>query len=165
VSFPLDLDLAPYVADECREQAAPFHLAGFVVHSGTLESGHYISPVRGSSSWTLFNDARVTELDEDGARRIGLGQAGPRTSYPLFYLREDFVNDGEQPQLPAALREAIVAEGRTSAKQRFFCSLPYCELMATLPVRMPEREDMSPLYIPRVRLIGCSHSIESFSVP
>jgi hypothetical protein len=72
-------DLAPYVADECGEQAARVHLAGFVGHSGTLESGHCILLVRGSSSWTLFNGARVTELNADGALRIGLGQGGPRT--------------------------------------------------------------------------------------
>jgi hypothetical protein len=90
----------------------------------------------------------VTQLDVDGALRIGLGQAGPRTASLLFYLREDVVNDGEQPQLPAALREAITAKGRTSDEQRLFCSLPCCELMATLPVGTPERSDMPPLCIP-----------------
>ena len=69
VSYPLaNLDLAPYIREDCREGNAPvlYDLVGVACHSGTLNAGHYramcFDNVDGSGKWYSYSDAVVREV-------------------------------------------------------------------------------------------------------
>jgi len=77
-----------------------YRLRGVIVHSGTAESGHYISLVRYKDIWYEFNDARVSKFNvsrfaEDcfgGSTRMGVfGNEGKseknKNAYLLMYER------------------------------------------------------------------------------
>lgn len=69
VSYPLtNLDLTPYVREDCREGNSPllYDLVGVACHSGTLNAGHYramcFDNVDGSGKWFSYSDAEVREV-------------------------------------------------------------------------------------------------------
>jgi hypothetical protein len=114
VRFPTRLDLTEHVSRECRGELATYTLAGFVVHSGTIEGVHYVSLVRNGGSWLLFNDVHVSALSEDAALEIGNGQTRPRSADLLVYRRTDFATEAESVQIAEELREEIVRENRVN---------------------------------------------------
>lgn len=80
-SFPNDLDIYPYTAEGRPDNPIPpaphlnsepnknknymYKLRGIVVHSGTMQSGHYYSYIqsRYSNKWYEFNDTTVKPFD------------------------------------------------------------------------------------------------------
>ncbi|XP_050997297.1 ubiquitin carboxyl-terminal hydrolase 51 [Acomys russatus] len=94
VSFPLELDMTPFLAStkesimkgqplaECVPSENKYSLFAVINHHGTLESGHYTSFVRQEKDqWYNCDDARVTKATMEEL----LYSEG----YILFYCRQD----------------------------------------------------------------------------
>ncbi|KAJ3354800.1 hypothetical protein GGF32_002372 [Allomyces javanicus] len=148
--FPLDLDLdeflVPPTPAEGDEEAADvpppgpqkYHLHGVLVHSGSVDGGHYCAFIRPrrENKWFKFDDDRVVPvtlkevLDDNfggeypAAKRPGLGGAAPRAmgmvhkrftnAYMLVYLRESDYDttlcDVTENDVPAAIRDQLDRE-------------------------------------------------------
>lgn len=78
ISFPFDLDLAPYTSN--KEKPASYRLYAVTVHSGSSsKSGHYFSYARniGSNLWYRFDDESVSQVSQDVVTRA--------QAYLLYY--------------------------------------------------------------------------------
>ena len=91
VSFPFVLSMRPYCAsaalrsrygnrvpaDASHDDQAKYDLYAVVVHSGTMDSGHYIAYVQWQGVWFRCDDHQVTRADP---ATVAQAQA-----YLLFY--------------------------------------------------------------------------------
>lgn len=88
VSFPLELDMAPFVVSRQRGDGAIdrvretlYRLSGVVVHSGGMSGGHYVAYVRDiTDDWFLISDTSVSHATEAQVLRC--------QAYLLFYERQ-----------------------------------------------------------------------------
>ena len=69
--FPDELDMHPYTQEAMKSKGKPkktqmYALKGVVVHSGTLDGGHYFSFIKNEyDQWYLYNDSRVSKASEE----------------------------------------------------------------------------------------------------
>ncbi|GAB4819385.1 hypothetical protein N2152v2_006431 [Parachlorella kessleri] len=84
VSFPEQLDLGPFMADDCLdEQPAQYSLYAVVVHQGHQTTyGHYYSLVRQGEKWFRCNDHSVTQVTAHSVLQ------DTADAYLLFYQRQ-----------------------------------------------------------------------------
>lgn len=122
--FPLNIDLAEFVAEgEEKQKAGPdgfnYTLHGVLVHSGDLHGGHYfalLKPER-DGKWYRFDDDRVTQatmkevLDENygggeplenlGAMNLAMRQLNRHkrftNAYMLVYVRDNAMDEVLKP--------------------------------------------------------------------
>ena len=110
--FPMLLDMGDYMGDAAlnspdqlqpaQGRAERFRLVGVVLHTGTSDSGHYVSIARvrkdkgdDEGQWFMFNDSSVTPFDEAMIKEYCFGSKNPNsrdaptkfTAYMLFYER------------------------------------------------------------------------------
>lgn len=94
--FPFSLDMAPYLSSSIlrarygnriytfggdeSDMFSEFEIFAVVTHSGTLESGHYVSFVRLRNQWYRCDDAWITEVDEATVRAS--------QCYMIFYVQK-----------------------------------------------------------------------------
>ncbi|KAE8056237.1 hypothetical protein FH972_013027 [Carpinus fangiana] len=94
--FPFSLDMTPYLSSSIvrnrfgnrifafegdeSDISTEFEIFAVVTHSGTLESGHYVTYLRLSDQWYKCDDAWITEVDE------GLVRASQ--CYVMFYVQK-----------------------------------------------------------------------------
>ncbi|ORZ36348.1 hypothetical protein BCR44DRAFT_51570 [Catenaria anguillulae PL171] len=154
--FPLELDLDEFLMPEAGAAAADpavpikqkYHLHGVLVHSGSVDAGHYCAFIRPSraNKWFKFDDDKVVpvtvkEVTEDnyggeyparpGAR--GPGAMGPMSrtmihkrftnAYMLVYIREaDYdkvLCDVTEDDVPRVIRDQLEQERlEREAKER-----------------------------------------------
>ncbi|RAL54742.1 hypothetical protein DM860_001870 [Cuscuta australis] len=83
ISFPLELDLLPYVKRDKKHAESKYNLVAVLVHIGlTLHSGHYYCFIHSSpNEWYKFDDSKVTRVQEDFVMS--------QSAYILFYARQD----------------------------------------------------------------------------
>ena len=85
VEFPAHgLDVSPYMSDSSAPSTI-YDLFAVVNHHGTLSSGHYTNFCRSGSKWYKFDDAYVSQVDEDQVLRS--------EAYLLFYMRRHLCYD------------------------------------------------------------------------
>lgn len=100
VHFPFSLDMAPYMSSSIlrarygnrifafggdeSDIVTKFEIFAVVTHSGTLDSGHYVSFVRLRNQWYRCDDAWITEVDEDTVRAS--------QCYMVFYVQNTLYN-------------------------------------------------------------------------
>jgi ubiquitin carboxyl-terminal hydrolase 22/27/51 len=77
VPFPDTLDMSPYLTQ--AHGGLLYDLSSIVVHSGSLNQGHYVAYVRIDGTWHLFDDAYVAESDPATVQH--------QAAYLLFYER------------------------------------------------------------------------------
>ncbi|XP_057775808.1 ubiquitin carboxyl-terminal hydrolase 20-like isoform X2 [Salvia miltiorrhiza] len=79
LTLPLELNLAEFTVTQ--NVKCVYNLYAFVVHKGTVESGHYYSYIRVSATdWYKFNDERIKRVDVDRVR--------VQEPYIIFYAKE-----------------------------------------------------------------------------
>lgn len=97
--YPFSLDMAPYLSSSVirsrfgnrifsfggdeSDVLSQFEVFAVVTHSGTLESGHYISYVRLKEQWYRCDDALINKVEEAVVRAS--------QCYMLFYLQKSAV--------------------------------------------------------------------------
>ena len=59
--FPLTLDISPILENP---ETCEYELQGIIMHSGSSEGGHYYSYIKDSDGWFLYNDSRVSQIEE-----------------------------------------------------------------------------------------------------
>lgn len=87
VSFPLDnLSVEYFMHQESNENRNSYKLYGIVNHTGSLDSGHYISYIynEGLKRWLEYNDRDINVVDDQELRLYAQGSAEP---YLLLYKR------------------------------------------------------------------------------
>lgn len=71
----LQLPLLPPVRENLALQDLEmwsYDLSSFIVHSGSLDGGHYVAYWRSEQTWYEINDAMVREIDsQEATRRAG----------------------------------------------------------------------------------------------
>jgi ubiquitin carboxyl-terminal hydrolase 22/27/51 len=90
VRFPLELDLFPYTTLAVHHEVETarknylYVLFAVIVHSGTLNSGHYLCYVRksGTDKWIRFDDDFLSIVEWDEVRKS--------QAYMLFYIKKHF---------------------------------------------------------------------------
>ncbi|OHT00034.1 hypothetical protein TRFO_33382 [Tritrichomonas foetus] len=113
--FPPTIDLSPYLAPNAdRSKSSIFDLYGVLVHSGSVNFGHYYAFLRTSTSeqWYQFNDSNVSRATYEqavtnnfggsnscmsnynhngGSYDIGYGMSYEKSfsAYMLIYIRRD----------------------------------------------------------------------------
>lgn len=96
LQFPFSLDLTPYLSSSIVRNrfgnrifafegdesniSTEFEVFAVVTHSGTLESGHYVTYLRLTNQWYKCDDAWVTEVDE--------GTVRASQCYMMFYVQK-----------------------------------------------------------------------------
>ena len=94
--FPFSLDMTPYLSSSIlrarhgnriftfggneSDMFSKYEIFAVVTHSGTLESGHYVSFVRLRRRWYRCDDAWITEVDEATVRAS--------QCYMIFYVQK-----------------------------------------------------------------------------
>lgn len=94
--FPFSLDMTPYLSSSIvrnrfgnrifaiegdeSDVSTEFEIFAVVTHSGTLESGHYVTYLRLVDQWYKCDDAWITEVDE------GIVRASQ--CYLMFYVQK-----------------------------------------------------------------------------
>ncbi|KAJ1396295.1 Zinc finger, UBP-type [Sesbania bispinosa] len=102
--FPFSLDMTPYLSSsilrarygnrifafggEESDTFSEFEIFAVVTHSGTLESGHYVSYVRLRKQWYRCDDAWITEVDEATVRAS--------QCYMIFYVQKTVFNKANE---------------------------------------------------------------------
>lgn len=99
LSFPFDLDIYPYTVEgrsdeqinvEIKDRDSYLYtLRGIVVHSGSLDGGHYYSYIqsRTSGKWYEFNDSLVSMFNPDNIREECYGKVTDVTSFFNDYAK------------------------------------------------------------------------------
>lgn len=66
IDFPLVLNMAPYTTkpESRHHKQFMYDLTSVIVHTGSLNSGHYYAYCRHGEEWFLFNDDKVTVTTE-----------------------------------------------------------------------------------------------------
>jgi ubiquitin C-terminal hydrolase len=78
VTFPLVLDMKPYLKDGDVSHTCTYNLASVIYHSGrTLEGGHFVAYVKKDTVWYKCNDRVVTTATADEVTKT--------EAYLLFY--------------------------------------------------------------------------------
>lgn len=104
--FPFSLDMSPYLSSSIlrarygnriysfggdeSDMLSEFEIFAVVSHSGTLESGHYVSFVRIRNQWYKCDDAWITEVDEATVRAS--------QCYMIFYAQKTLYNKANEDQ-------------------------------------------------------------------
>ncbi|KAK0418460.1 hypothetical protein QR680_013569 [Steinernema hermaphroditum] len=97
VPFPLELRLFN-LSDDASGSDRLYDLVAAVVHCGsTPNRGHYITVVKASSFWLLFDDDIVDKIEPNTIEDFfGLSESGVQknseSAYILFYQARDFAN-------------------------------------------------------------------------
>ena len=111
-----------------------YELFAVLIHSGSAIGGHYYCYCRdGAGSWYEFNDASISEIEEEevskaygGATTNNRGgyswtYASSASAYMLMYRRKDEalnINAVEQHELPKRLSDEIAAAAAKEAEAR-----------------------------------------------
>ncbi|KAJ7966294.1 Ubiquitinyl hydrolase 1 [Quillaja saponaria] len=96
LQYPFSLDMTPYMASSIVRNRfgnrifafegdespmyTEFEIFAMITHSGTLESGHYVSYLRLRNQWYKCDDAWITEVDETTVRAS--------QCYMIFYVQK-----------------------------------------------------------------------------
>ncbi|WJX16215.1 Ubiquitin C-terminal hydrolase 22 [Trifolium repens] len=103
LQFPFSLDMTPYLSSSIlrarygnrifnfgneSDTFSKFEIFAVVTHSGTLESGHYVSFVRLRKQWYRCDDAWITEVDEATVRAS--------QCYMIFYAQKTLFNNASE---------------------------------------------------------------------
>ncbi|XP_030951202.1 ubiquitin C-terminal hydrolase 22 [Quercus lobata] len=96
LQFPFSLDMTPYLSSSIvrnrfgnrifsvegdeSDIITDFEIFAVVTHSGTLESGHYVTYLRLRNRWYKCDDAWITEVDEEIVRAS--------QCYMMFYVQK-----------------------------------------------------------------------------
>lgn len=64
ITDPFTLTIAPECFIENRGGPYTSSLIGFILHSGTLNSGHYVAYVKRQGKWVEYNNTHITVLNE-----------------------------------------------------------------------------------------------------
>ncbi|XP_075646649.1 ubiquitin C-terminal hydrolase 22 isoform X2 [Castanea sativa] len=96
LQFPFSLDMTPYLSSSIVRNRfgnrifsvegdesdinTDFEIFAVVTHSGTLESGHYVTYLRLRNRWYKCDDAWITEVDEEIVRAS--------QCYMMFYVQK-----------------------------------------------------------------------------
>jgi ubiquitin C-terminal hydrolase len=74
-----NLDLSPYVEDN-NSNENKYSLCSVTVHSGNMNSGHYVIARKMKNNWFVFNDSTVIPVKES--------EISTSTAYYLVYKRQ-----------------------------------------------------------------------------
>ncbi|KNC50447.1 ubiquitin carboxyl-terminal hydrolase [Thecamonas trahens ATCC 50062] len=113
LTFPLVLDMAPYMADS-GEAPMLYDAYAVLLHSGSAHSGHYFAFVKcpATGVWHEFNDASVRAIDDlETALEVAYGSDASTRSgsaYLLLYAKQGA--SGPVPAVPSELRALVAAE-------------------------------------------------------
>jgi len=82
IEFPERLDISPFMSQNTRKTAKPYHLYGALVHmGGGCHSGHYYAYVKNASGkWYC--------MDDDDVRPVSIQTVMRERAYMLFYTQE-----------------------------------------------------------------------------
>lgn len=102
--FPFSLDMTPYLSSSIvrnrfgnrifafegdeADVSTEFEIFAIVTHSGTLESGHYVTYLRLMDQWYRCDDAWITEVDEEIVRAS--------QCYMVFYVQKRFYHKANE---------------------------------------------------------------------
>lgn len=80
VSFPLsDLEMKPYLHNDCISKVTNYELFSVICHHGTAGGGHYISFALNNGQWYEFDDQCVTRVSAEKVENC--------EAYVLFYRK------------------------------------------------------------------------------
>jgi ubiquitin carboxyl-terminal hydrolase 22/27/51 len=65
-----------------------YHLSSVIVHKGQMDTGHYVNYTREGNEWFLFDDSKVTMVNES---EVLLAEA-----YILVYITSDIVSTPDE---------------------------------------------------------------------
>ncbi|EAX91552.1 Clan CA, family C19, ubiquitin hydrolase-like cysteine peptidase [Trichomonas vaginalis G3] len=112
--FPESIDLNEFLAENSDQKNSSqiYSLFGVLVHSGTVNYGHYCAFLRTSSNdpqWYEFNDTCVQKVSKEKAVDDNYGGASNFSGYYLIYVRNSDAERIFKPvtddEVPEALRE------------------------------------------------------------
>ncbi|KAG6810639.1 hypothetical protein H0H92_011018 [Tricholoma furcatifolium] len=116
VAFPFELRLFNTV-DEMDDADRLYNLFGIVVHIGNGPNhGHYISIIKTSGTWLLFDDENVSAIPESNiANYFGESGTSAGCAYVLYYQAADIDMRklGLRPEQTEEFRNTIFAEQAT----------------------------------------------------
>lgn len=93
VTYPANLDMTPYADDDVTRGGKTFHytLQGVVMHTGSLNGGHYKAYCRGPNGVGEFEDSFVTEPPHEKQQVLDQRMLAPPkgwTPYILVYIKK-----------------------------------------------------------------------------
>jgi uncharacterized UBP type Zn finger protein len=71
-----------------RWPAMNYHLSSVIVHKGQMDTGHYVNYTREGNEWFLFDDSKVTMVNESEVLKA--------EAYILVYVTSDVVSGTDE---------------------------------------------------------------------
>jgi uncharacterized UBP type Zn finger protein len=71
-----------------RWPAMNYHLSSVIVHKGQMDTGHYVNYTREGNEWFLFDDSKVTMVNESEVLKA--------EAYILVYVTSDIVSTPDE---------------------------------------------------------------------
>lgn len=93
--FPFELDMEPYISEKTNDECYKYELFSVLVHYELLQGGHYYAYIRPTTErkWFLFNDEKVSAVDEEKAINDNYGgEKKNYSAYYLIYIRKNNIN-------------------------------------------------------------------------
>lgn len=78
VKYPLELNMTEFLTDESNQESI-YDLISVCLHTGSFESGHYITYAKKSSGWFRFSDSFISPISDN--------EIVSKNAYILFYLK------------------------------------------------------------------------------
>lgn len=81
--------------------STPYYLQSMMIHDGNHMSGHYYNYIKDFSNnkYFMFNDHRVTEMEEERVRRESQGGCGTMNAYCLVYVSQQIYDQCKNKDL------------------------------------------------------------------
>jgi hypothetical protein len=107
-----------------------YELRGVVVHSGSAESGHYISYIRSGIRWFRCDDTCVTEAAPNVEKTDWFGGAERGPCAVLLFYADPQALDAPEPTINAAIREEIDRENAEFSRRQALFSKETLEFVS-----------------------------------
>ena len=136
-SFPEKINIGPLMDNTNDDSNHEYELKGVVLHSGSVDAGHYISLVIINGEWYKFNDGSVSKF---AAEELGHEAFGGRTTgfcASLLFYSQFSSDETSIIEVPESLKAAIEAENHAFLEKQIMFSYPILSLFAkfgTLPI-------------------------------
>lgn len=129
VEFPFQIDLSKHCYDKSEPQK--YNLDGIIIHSGTVNGGHYYSFIKRGEEWFEYNDSTVKKIDEKYLKEKSFGSTKGVSAFVLFFTKEG-VEEIDDSEIPENIKDVISKESTQNMQCRLFCSSSYYQMMLQL---------------------------------
>ena len=136
-SFPEKINISTLMDNANDECNFDYELKGVVLHSGSVDAGHYISLVKINGEWYKFNDGCVSQFTAAELEHEAFGGRTTGFCASLLFYSQFSSDEASIMEVPESLKADINLENQAFLEKQVMFSYPILSLFAkfgTLPI-------------------------------